>query len=84
MSDALSLAKPSWQVVGPKRGADKAKVARWVVEWDRTTAALKQRSKEGEIDLCVKAVFDREWNTSKNLWDTIAQRRAASNLWVTS
>ena len=76
MSDARSLAEPSWQVVGPKRGADKAKVAREVVEWDRTTAALKQWSKEGEIDLCVKAVFDRDWNTSENLRDTIAQRRS--------
>ena len=84
MSDARSLAEPSWQVVGPKRGADKAKVAREVVEWDRTTAALKQWSKEGEIDLCVKAVFDRDWNTGKNQQDTIAQRGAASNRWITS
>ena len=73
MSDARSLAEPSWQVVGPKRGADKAKVAREVVEWDRTTAALKQWSKEGE-----KAVFDRDWNTSENLRDRIAQKGAAS------
>ena len=42
MSGARPLAEPSWQVVGPKRGADKAKVAREVVEWDHTTAALKQ------------------------------------------
>ena len=30
-----SLAEPSWQVVTPKRGADKAKVAREVVEWEK-------------------------------------------------
>ena len=83
-SDARSLAVPSWQVVGPKRGADKAKVAREVVEWERTKAALKQWSKEGEIDWCVKAVFDRDWNIGKNQQDTIAQRGAASNRWITS
>ena len=32
----------------------------------------------------MKAVFDRDWNIGKNQQDTIAQRGAARNRWITS
>ena len=72
--------------------------SRWSESAGRTRPKSRVRSLSGiaqrrpsssgrrraRFDLCVKAVFDRDWNTSENLRDTIAQRGAASNRWITS